>query len=131
MKNIEKYADEIAGALYKYSRLYFNDKSDAECITINEYSDSMCSAPYVVFDKEHFPHYKLIKKWLLEDVKYELTQFEFDVIRVYIEIQRDITVSTPLDDIVWFKAMRRDGYFKHIPSDAIIKDILNNYEIIE
>ena len=66
-------------------------------------------------------------KWLLSphEKLNKLTQFEYDLLKCYCE------PLLKINDIWILAKMKSKGYFKDVPHNASIKDILDNCEVIE
>lgn len=66
--------------------------------------------------------------WLLspyEEPTYKLTQFEYDL------LDTAGYGTTTIADYILIEEMHDKGYFKNIPTDVPIKDILENAEVID
>lgn len=71
-----------------------------------------------------------IKEWLnkpYEKPKYKLTQFEYDLLSVHKDYK---TYNNIANQTHLFK-MREKGYFKDVDTNIPIREILDNYEVIE
>lgn len=69
-----------------------------------------------------------IVRWLLkpyEPPKYKLTKFEYDLLNV------QATHWYYLKTFGFFERLMAKGYFKDIPIDVTVKDILDNCEVID
>ena len=68
-------------------------------------------------------------KWLYEQYKekYKLTQLEYDLISAYITYHS----NRKFCDCRQLIELKDKGHFKNVDKDALIKDILSNYEVIE
>lgn len=70
--------------------------------------------------------------WLLAPYepskRYQMSQFEYDLIKTYRENHYS---SWAIEDLVMLRYMESLGYFKNIPKDTRIRDILENAEVVE
>ncbi len=75
---------------------------------------------------------KSVLDWLLAPYeepkpKYKLTQFEIDFIQAYLDLNGERSMLGSY----MFNKLQSKGYFKDIPNDVPIKDIIDNCEVID
>lgn len=71
-----------------------------------------------------------IKEWLnkpYEKPKYKFTQFEYDLINTY----RHVDDRCKFNGCYQLKSLKEKGYFKYVDKNELIKDILENCEVIK
>lgn len=67
--------------------------------------------------------------WLLSQrkkPKYKFTQFEYDLINTY----RNVDDRCKLNGCYQLKSLKEKGYFKNVDKNELIKDIIENCEVI-
>lgn len=70
-------------------------------------------------------------QWLLEayeEPKYQVSQFEYDLIK---SCKESSYGNWRIEDFAFLRPLRSVGYFKNIPTDTRIRDILENAEVVE
>lgn len=91
------------------------------------------SCLYVPCDKCEFKKKDCSKDritWLLSQrkkPKYKFTQFEYDLINTY----RHVDDRCKFNDCYQLKSLKEKGYFKYVDKNELIKDILENCEVIK
>ncbi len=61
---------------------------------------------------------------MITHVKYKLTSSEYELLKIHSEDSR-------FKDIKLLRDLKKQGFFKKIPSIATIKDILENCEVVK
>lgn len=72
---------------------------------------------------------EIAKEWLNQQYKrqpYKLSQFEFDLIKTY----RDCHESFKFSEFKQLIELKDKGYFKNVDKNELIKDILDNCEVV-
>lgn len=91
------------------------------------------SCLYVPCDKCEFKKKDCSKDritWLLSQrkkPKYKFTQFEYDLINTY----RHVDDRCKFNGCYQLKSLKEKGYFKYVDKNELIKDILENCEVIK
>lgn len=91
------------------------------------------SCLYVPCDKCEFKKKDCSKDritWLLSQrkkPKYKFTQFEYDLINTY----RHVDNRCKFNGCYQLKSLKEKGYFKNVDKNELIKDILDNCEVID
>lgn len=91
------------------------------------------SCLYVPCDKCEFKKKDCSKDritWLLSQrkkPKYKFTQFEYDLINTY----RHVDDRCKFNGCYQLKSLKEKGYFKNVDKNELIKDILENCEVIK
>lgn len=74
--------------------------------------------------------HKKVEEWLKQThikPKYKLTQFEYDLLSVH----KDFKTYNKISNQIHLFKMREKGYFKYVDKNELIKDILENCEVIK
>ena len=67
--------------------------------------------------------------WLLSQrkkPKYKFTQFEYDLINTY----RNVDDRCKFNGCYQLKSLKEKGYFKNVDKNELIKDIIDNCEVV-
>lgn len=111
--NFEHYKEEIKRAGYDFALV--NGKPTA--------------CKWMLCDKCFFKDRMLCAKkrseWMLKPFKqkYKLTQFEYDLLQSYAD-------GYKFKDIMPLIVMKEKGYFKNVDKNELIKDIIENCEVV-
>lgn len=115
--NFEHYKDEIKNLKFDFAFV------DGDVVPCRGNSCINC-----IFNDKHLACSSIKTRWLYRhQVKFQLNQFEYDLIQTY----RDGNTDCKLSDRRILRELKDKGYFKCVDYDTNIKDILANCEVTE
>lgn len=116
--NFEHYKDEIKKLKFDFAFI------DGDVVSCRGNACINC-----IFNDKHLACTAIKMRWLYQwcEKKYKLTQFEYDLIQTY----RDCHESCKLSEFKQLIELKDKGYFKYVDKNELIKDILENCEVIK
>lgn len=112
---------------------YYDDLLEEGFSDFTVVNGKIKSCAYVPCDKCEFKKKDCSKDritWLLSQrkkPKYKLTQFEYDLINTYSHVD----YRCKFNGCYQLKILKEKGYFKDVDKNELIKDILDNCEVIK
>lgn len=129
-KLAEEHFEEKAETNLEY---YYDDLLEEGFSDFTVINGKIKSCAYVPCDKCEFKKQDCSKDritWLLSQrkkPKYKFTQFEYDLINTY----RHVDDRCKFNGCYQLRSLKEKGYFNDVDKNELIKDILENCEVVE
>ena len=111
---------------------YYDDLIKEDCSDFGVVNGKIESCTFIQCEKCEFKHGNCHKNritWLTSKCKkpkYKFTQFEYDLINTY----RYVDDRCKFNGCYQLKSLKEKGYFKNVDKNELIKDIIENCEVV-
>lgn len=111
---------------------YYDDLIKEDCSDFGVVNGKIESCTFIPCERCEFKHGNCRKNritWLTSECKkkkYKFTQFEYDLINTYSHVDD----RCKFNGCYQLKSLKEKGYFKNVDKNELIKDIIDNCEVV-